>query len=66
MGGSSDNPEKPARDRCALDILAQSAWPQAHLVVDEHGCVVGFEDDVYDGGALFLKKQRYATERGDT
>lgn len=64
MGGSSGNPEKLARDRCALDILAQSAWPQAHLVVDEHGCIVGFEDDVYDG-ALFLKKPRHATERGD-
>lgn len=37
---------------CALDILFQTAWLQAQLIVDGRGHVVGFEDDVYDGWGL--------------
>lgn len=37
---------------CALDILSQTAWLQAQLVVDGRGRVVGFEGDIYDGWGL--------------
>jgi hypothetical protein len=64
LGHQSDEDGMHYAVDCAFEIRSQTAWPQAQLVVDEHGRVVGFEDDVYDG-ALFLKKQRHATERGD-
>ncbi|MNS43730.1 hypothetical protein D3C72_761490 [compost metagenome] len=49
---------------CALDILSQAAWPQAQLILDEHGRVVGFEDDVYDGWGLAVAVGEVVLVRG--